>query len=316
MSEREYSVRVDNMICPQCEDEIAAKLLFTRGVSDVRASYRKSRVTVRFDDAYLSEKAIDDALSGIGYPPGDGKAALRSDIFCALGAAALFFALPLLMNIAPMLAVPESAELLPLFVLGLVSGVHCIGMCGGPALAQTAGKKRKAAALGAVSYNLGRVAGYTLMGALFGLLGTAVRYSGAFRSMVLTLCGLAVVIAAVRMWGIVPALRRLPTLSELFAPRRVTKRRTARQPLVTGLLTALMPCGTMSSVWLLAAGSGSALRGAAAMLAFALGTVPALALFASLGTLLPKRWNKYLLKASTAILLALGLTLLRKGLTI
>ena len=117
------------------------------------------------------------------------------------------------------------------------------------------------------------------------------------------------------MWGIVPALRRIPTLSQLFCRGKGKAFRSAAgQPLFVGLLTALMPCGSMSTVWLLAAAGGSALRGALVMGSFALGTVPALALFGAAGSLLPTRWNKYLLKTSTAILLAMGLSILCKGL--
>ena len=315
MAEQTVSVRVDNMICPQCEDEIAAKLLFTRGVLDVSASYRKSRVTVRYDDAYLAAPQISAALSDIGYPPGEGRSGVRADILCALAAAALFFALPYLTALSLRPAAPESTAALPLFLLGLSSGVHCIGMCGGVALAQTAGKSRRGMVSASAAYNAGRVASYAAMGALFGALGAAVSYTAAFRSMVLTLCGLAVTVSAVRMWGIVPALRRIPPLSELFCRRAGTARRSAAgKPLLVGLLTGLMPCGGMSAVWLLAAASASALRGALAMGAFALGTVPALALFGAAGTLLPARWNKYLVKATTAILLAMGLSLVYKGL--
>ena len=315
MAEQTFSVRVDNMICPQCEDEIAAKLFFTRGVLDVSALYRKSRVTVRYDDAFLSESEITAALAGIGYPVGNGRAARRSDILCALGTAALFAALPYLTALVPRPAAPEGTAVLPLFLLGLASGVHCVGMCGGVALSQSAGKARRDMVSASAAYNAGRVLGYAAMGALFGALGAVVSYTPEFRRMVLTLCGLAVAVSAVRMWGIIPALRRIPPLSELFCHKKGKLFQSAAgQPLFVGLLTALMPCGSMSSVWLLAAAGGSALRGALAMGAFALGTVPALALFGAAGSLLPARWNKYLLKASTAILLAMGLSLLCKGL--
>ena len=315
MAEQTFSARVDNMICPQCEDEIAAKLLFTRGVLDVSALYRKSRVTVRYDDAFLSESEITAALAGIGYPVGDGRAARRSDILCALGAAVLFVALPHLIAFVPRPAAPESTDALPLFLLGLASGVHCVGMCGGVALSQSAGKSRRSMVSASAAYNAGRVLGYAAMGALFGVLGAVMSYTPEFRRMVLTLCGLAVTVSAVWMWGIVPALRRIPPLSELFCRKKGKAFQSAAgQPLFVGLLTALMPCGSMSAVWLLAAAGGSARLGAIAMGAFALGTVPALALFGAAGSLLPARWNKYLLKASTAILLAMGLSLLCKGL--
>ena len=58
-------------------------------------------------------------------------------------------------------------------------------------------------------------------------------------------------------------------------------------PLLVGLLTGLMPCGALYAAWLCAMSSGSAVRGALLMLAFALGTVPLMLLFASLGACPP-----------------------------
>ena len=60
--------------------------------------------------------------------------------------------------------------------------------------------------------------------------------------------------------------------------------------------------------------AGSLARGAAYMLAFALGTAPAMLLFGSLGALIPKKYNKYILKVSTVLIIALGLALMLKGL--
>ena len=80
-----------------------------------------------------------------------------------------------------------------------------------------------------------------------------------------------------------------------------------------GLLTGLMPCGALSSMWIFAASSGSWASGAVSMLAFGAGTCVFMLLFGLLGAFIPKRYNKYLLKASTILIVALGLSLMTKG---
>ena len=54
MSHEIFDRKVDGMICPQCEDEIAHRLLHTRGILSCTASYRKSTVTADFDPDILS----------------------------------------------------------------------------------------------------------------------------------------------------------------------------------------------------------------------------------------------------------------------
>lgn len=74
-----------------------------------------------------------------------------------------------------------------------------------------------------------------------------------------------------------------------------------------------MPCGALSSMWIFAASSGSWASGAVSMLAFGAGTYVFMLLFGLLGTFLPKRYNKYLLKGSTILIVALGLILMTKS---
>ena len=86
--------------------------------------------------------------------------------------------------------------------------------------------------------------------------------------------------------------------------------------LAVGLLTGLMPCGALSSMWMFAASSGSWKSGAAAMLAFGLGTCVFMLAFGLFGVFIPKKYNKYLVKCSTVLIVALGLILMTKGIKI
>ena len=284
------------MICPQCEDEIARKITHRRGILTCRASYRKSCVLAEYDPDIISADEIKAALSDIGYPVGSGKSGLISDMIGAASVIVLYFALPWLTGLVNVPQAESGAGFGVLFVIGLLSGVHCIGMCGGIMLTQK----------NAVAYNAGRLFSYTALGAMFGALGTVITYDAQFKSMLFTICGGLVVIVGLMMWG-VPFLRQISP--ELTKPCRFKGGR----PLVIGLLTGLMPCGALASMWLFAAASGSALKGAESMFAFGLGTCAVMLLFGAFGALVPAKYNKYILKVSTVLIVSLGLILLSMG---
>lgn len=284
------------MICPQCEDEIARKITHRRGILTCRASYRKSCVLAEYDPDIISADEIKAALSDIGYPVGSGKSGLISDMIGAASVIVLYFALPWLTGLVNVPQAESGAGFGVLFVIGLLSGIHCIGMCGGIMLTQK----------NAVAYNAGRLLSYTVVGAVFGAIGTVITYDAQFKSMLFTICGGLVVIIGLMMWG-VPFLRQISP--ELTKPCRFKGGR----PLVIGLLTGLMPCGALASMWLFAAASGSALKGAESMFAFGLGTCAVMLLFGAFGALVPAKYNKYILKVSTVLIVSLGLILLSMG---
>ena len=284
------------MICPQCEDEIARKITHRRGILTCRASYRKSCVLAEYDPDIISADEIKAALSDIGYPVGSGKSGLISDMIGAASVIVLYFALPWLTGLVNVPQAESGAGFGVLFVIGLLSGIHCIGMCGGIMLTQK----------NAVAYNAGSLLSYTVVGAVFGAIGTVITYDAQFKSMLFTICGGLVVIIGLMMWG-VPFLRQISP--ELTKPCRFKGGR----PLVIGLLTGLMPCGALASMWLFAAASGSALKGAESMFAFGLGTCAVMLLFGAFGALVPAKYNKYILKVSTVLIVSLGLILLSMG---
>lgn len=287
------------MICSQCEDEISQKITHLRGVLSCGASYRKSSVTAEYDPDIISPGEIEAALSAIGYPAGSGRSGLVSDIIGAAAVIILYFALPRLVGLVNVPRAEAGAGFGVLFVIGLLTGVHCIGMCGGIMLTQR----------NALAYNAGRLISYTAAGAVFGAVGTVITYDAQFKSMLFTICGVLVVLIGLMMWG-VPFLRRIsPGLAK---PCRFKGGR----PLVIGLLTGLMPCGALASMWIFAAASGSAVKGAESMFAFALGTCAVMLSFGAFGVLIPRKYNKYLLKLSTVLIVALGLILLSKGIAL
>ncbi|MBA4138321.1 MAG: sulfite exporter TauE/SafE family protein [Opitutus sp.] len=164
------------------------------------------------------------------------------------------------------------------FIAGLVTSLHCVGMCGPLACAVMPSARDRADAQTVSSvYHLSRLAGYTLLGALAGGVGylplswlsqDVLRYL----PWLLVLFFLAV---AVRFDQRLP---RLPLLGRAYGwvAGKVRGGSKLGAAAALGAATPLLPCGPLYFLVSLALLSGSALRGAETLLAFGLGTVPLL----------------------------------------
>jgi len=167
-----------------------------------------------------------------------------------------------------------------LFLLGLASGVHCVGMCGGIVTAFTA-PQPLVPARGPwrthLAFNGGRITSYAAAGALAGLIGSgayavaaapaqAALYAAANLMLVLIglyLAGLSGAAAWLERLG-APLWRRLQPLAVRLRPHSFA----------AGAVWGWLPCGLVYGALATAAASGSPAQGAAAMLAFGLGTLP------------------------------------------
>jgi len=166
------------------------------------------------------------------------------------------------------------------WVMGLVGGPHCVAMCG----AACAGISRAAGARGSTalwSFQLSRMAGYGLMGAMAAGSVQGLAWFGANTGVLRpfwTLLHVAVfVLGLALVW-----LARQPAWLDDWAQRVWRKAKPViaamgkKAPFVLGFGWALMPCGLLYSALLVASLSASAMDGAFIMVAFAAGTSVAL----------------------------------------
>lgn len=154
------------------------------------------------------------------------------------------------------------------------------------------------------------------MGALFGVLGTVITYTMAFKSILFMLTGIVVAIIGIQMLGIIPGLRRLsPKLPSFCSLPAKGRNKVAGRPLIIGLLTGCMPCGSLYAMWIYAMSTCTLAKGALAMFAFALGTTPLMFIFGAINSFSPSKWLKYMIKVSSVFILALGMSTLLKGIS-
>jgi sulfite exporter TauE/SafE len=215
-----------------------------------------------------------------------------------------------------------------LFIIGLITSVHCVAMCGGINLSQTLAPASPATPVRlvpSVLYNAGRVASYTLVGAIVGAAGSAITVSGRFQGAVQLAAGLCMAVMGGNMLGLFPALPRLAAalrakirLPQALSRSTSQRRKTTRRPLIVGLLNGLMPCGPLQAMQLFALSTGSALGGAAAMFIFSAGTVPLMFGFGALGSVLSgssrgRGFAQAAARAGAVLVTVLGLSMCANG---
>ena len=203
------------------------------------------------------------------------------------------------------------------FGIGILGGLHCIGMCG-PVVsmyddARTRTRADGGAPTGRLShhglFNLGRTVSYTLLGGLFGGLGgvlyltveSLLAVANVVRGTVGVALGALIVYHGVStaLGGHGTVLRRLPlpgiTTGRLLngVSDRVARAAGGRGIVGLGLLHGLVPCPMLYAAFLYVFAVGSAANGAAALAAFGLGTVPSVFLYGTtLGSLDPARVSR------------------------
>ncbi|PIN68462.1 hypothetical protein COV94_04540, partial [Candidatus Woesearchaeota archaeon CG11_big_fil_rev_8_21_14_0_20_57_5] len=190
-------------------------------------------------------------------------------------------------------ALDAGAGLGLIFVVGLLTGFHCIGMCGGFVVGYSTRqvKEGKSAATAHAQYALGKTLSYTVIGGLFGLLGSFIAFTPALRGWAAILAGFFLVIYGLNMLNVAPWLRRIRIpVPKKFARRMHETGAKAKSPLVIGLLNGLMiACGPLQAMYILAAGTGSMVEGAKMLLVFGLGTLPVLLGFGFVTTIISRQ---------------------------
>lgn len=208
--------------------------------------------------------------------------------------------------------------------------MHCVGMCGAIVLAystqgMTPGMTKTSTLAAHLTYNAGRVLSYVIVGAFLGLLGhglTAVKGIGHWFSLI---GGTALVIAGVVMLRVIPFVRFAETVnlsegSKVFVQRLYRKSFGALVALpkieskfYIGLLTPLLPCGLLYSMFLKAAETGSAVEGGMIMLLFGAGIVPALLVTGYASSFFGDRLRRWGDKLAAVTILLMGLVMILRA---
>ncbi len=321
---RSQSLHIGSMTCAGCQNTIENGLRQKRGIIKAQVSYRTGRAEIQYDSAIISLDDIEGIIRALGYQvlqEGDQpKPNYRRALGMLLIIASLFVALErtgIINFLAPTRLAEEGMNFGMLFVVGLITSVHCVAMCGGINLSQclshaTADGQsgRWSACLPGLLYNLGRVISYTAVGFIVGAAGSVFSFSNTVQGAIKLAAGVFMIILGLNMLDIFPWLRRfnlsMPSLG-------CQSRQSAKSPLVVGLLNGLMPCGPLQAMQLYALSTGSPVKGALSMFVFSLGTLPLMLGLGALSAMLAKKHLHKMMSAGAVLVVVLGLSMLSQG---
>lgn len=326
MNSKHYHLAIDGMQCADCEHNIETAVLALPGVIEAKADFARECLDLDLDSDVISVNTVYAAIKRAGYAcRRPARARKRGWRFAAIAASVLGIALLLELSQffqlnGALAQISENADYGLLFLVGVLTSFHCIGMCGGLVLSYTVGEVRpgRSPQLRHFYYGLGKLISYSAFGALFGLIGGAASFTATARGLVSAAAGTFLLIYGLGMLDAFRGLRRFQIrLPRVAVQALAEQRRHASKPLLIGLLNGLMiACGPLQAMYILAAGTGSPARGAAMLAVFALGTLPVMFAFGYLAQTITATATRSLLKVSSLIIIVLGLAMVNRGLLI
>jgi sulfite exporter TauE/SafE len=206
------------------------------------------------------------------------------------------------------------------FSAGLLGSGHCIGMCGSlvSAFFVRMGEGGRGW-LPVACYHGTRIGIYTLVGIVAAMIGLALVSTGIIgkaQAILQILAGLIVIVLGLDILGWLPA--RLPAVGlPAAAARKLFAAAGRRGPVagaaVGGLLNGLMPCALTLAMAVKATSAANPVQGGLVMLAFGLGTLPAMVFVSVVFGRLGAGLRGLLLKAAALVVIALGAATLAQG---
>jgi sulfite exporter TauE/SafE len=320
------TIIVKGMVCNGCESILESAIQELGNVTYVKANYQTNSILVKFDDDKITLAQIKEVCVAKGYPIQVLSSTWRNVLKIFLSVVALGILIALIMlarnsgHLNHQLGLPtidSSLSNMMIFVVGLVTGLHCVGMCGsfvvGYTLSDT--QQGRSSYLSHFLYGLGKTLAYAMFGALFGFLGSLFKITPFIGGISAMIAGAFLVIFGLNMLNLFSVLKRIrikqPAAVAEFA---IKNRKQSRSPFFIGFFSGfLLGCGPLQTMYVMAAGNGDALEGAKILTLFGLGTLPALLSFGVLARFLSSKMTQFFVHASAIILIVMGAMMINKG---
>ncbi len=337
------SVGIDGMTCRSCEITVERKWKKLPGIQKVNVNAGTGTAELMIEGSVPTLAELQAALGDDKYrvrkKTNKGAAAerlmaraIRPSLWRLVGLFALVLLIGKLFSALGLLktsfAVGAATSFGAVFLVGLVAASSsCIAVTGGLLLSAAAKFNERYPAAGRVArlrpvmlFIAGRVAGYTILGGLLGVVGALLTPSPLVTALITIAAAVFMLIMGLDILGIAPGWMKslLPRLPKWLS-HRIMDAEHHDHPLASfglGAATFFLPCGFTQALQLYALTAGSFTTGAMTMLAFALGTAPALVALGLASSSLKGKAGTFFLQFSGALVIILGLWNIQNGLAI
>lgn len=325
-------LHISGMSCQACEIKIEKAWQALPGVKKVSVDALSGNAKIVFDGAAPPLDALNTAIAVHGYraeprhasSPVPFVASDRPSFWQLLALFGVVLLLGSLLSrfgwLRPNVGFGASTSFLAVFLIGLLAASSsCIAVTGGLMLGTIAHERTKMKSV--LLFVAGRIASYAIFGGIIGLIGKALTPSPTFVGAVTLVAALYMLVMGLDMLHLSPAwLRRLtPRIMPKAIGHRVLAQEGTRHafaPALLGAGTFFLPCGFTQALQLYALTTGSAFASASLLLAFALGTAPALVALGWASNSLKGKAGRLFFRFSGALVVVLGLWNIQNGMTI
>ncbi|MBN2517542.1 MAG: sulfite exporter TauE/SafE family protein [Candidatus Altiarchaeota archaeon] len=322
-NKRHIDLAVSGMVCHSCEKILGRALDNVDGVFKAGISYKNGTAGISYDQEKTSEEEIIDTIRKRGYKASivDEGYKRKQRIKNLAVLAGLSVIVIIVLSVSNSIGfdpdILTGASLGLVFVFGLLTGFHCLGMCGGFVLSYSTGLAQgRYNPLPHLAYNIGRVITYSALGLVVGFLGSLVAIGFQTQGLLIILASFVMILLGLNLLGVLTIFRGL-NLGGLKNPLRALVAKGSkgnRGPFVLGLLNGFVPCGMVYIVlFAYVPLLGSAVDGALAMAVFGIGTIPLMFLYGSAVAKLSSILSKNFLRYSGVLVLVLAVVMLNRG---
>lgn len=205
------------------------------------------------------------------------------------------------------------------FIFGLISSLHCIGMCGPIALMLPVDRNnptKKTTQI--ITYHLGRLTAYGTIGLIFGLLGKGFFLAGIQQQLSIFI-GIAMIVIVLVPERIFAKYNFSKPVFKLISKIKTTlgsqfKNKSYKSLYTIGLLNGFLPCGMVYVALFGAIAMQSASYGVLYMILFGLGTVPLMSSVVYLNSFLTLSFRNKIQKAIPYVAILIGILFILRGL--
>ena len=335
---KEINFKVKGMHCASCEHLVERKLRKQPGVNDVNVNRMSEITTLRVDDNFNLQNA-NEALKHAGYElvlvdaqtstsaKPSIKQTLQSPmakiwwtlfICAALVGMIWIFTNGVHLNSLDTGKLTDNVGPASAFVLGLIASISsCLAITGGLLLALTANIPDSKKWNFSISFGIGRLISYGILGGILGLVGAKLAFSTQFSAILTMVVSVIMILLGLQLIGIF----KMPS----FIPKKIVRgienmaqnpRQTAFQAAFIGALTFFLPCGFTQSLQLFALQSGSFFTGALILFMFALGTMPVLMFVGSITKYISPTFRRSAMVVAGIVVIILALISIPSALTL
>ena len=205
------------------------------------------------------------------------------------------------------------------FILGLISSLHCVGMCGPIAMMLPVDHQNEAKKVTQIiTYHLGRLTAYAAIGLIFGLLGRGFFLAGMQQRMSFFI-GIAMILIALIPEKIFARYNFSKPVYKIISNIKSSlgsqfKKKSYKSLFTIGLLNGFLPCGMVYVALFGAIAMQSAGFGVLYMLLYGLGTIPLMTIVVYVKSLLKLPFRNKIQKAIPYVAVIIGILFILRGL--